>query len=433
MKVLLIENSRLYHAFLSKLFESLGYQPIVASSRNKAVAALKQHRFDIICMNMYFEGTNAIKFMPTVRKIDSRVSVIMLTSEKNEDLRSRALGVGITEVIYKANMQELIGLVSNFVRQHMKPDMQQSRVLYVEDSRTEAAVISRLLKSMNLVVDNFNTAESALEQLESNEYDLVITDVLLKGEQSGLWLVKSIRNLPGEKGRIPVLTVTGFDDLARRIELLRAGTNDYIAKPVVKEELQVRVTNLITNKLLVDKVVRQQAQLYKLAITDQLTGCYNRHGFKEFTEKYIAGAKRRNEAISVLVMDLDLFKQVNDNHGHDVGDLVLKGVGKLLTDESRADDLVARYGGEEFILLLPNANKADAMRIAQRLRKKVEALNPADIRITASIGVTHIEPGEEINFDKAFHAADQAVYRAKKRGRNCVSYSKYSPLRAYKK
>lgn len=430
MKVLLIENSHLYHIFLSQLFANLGYQPVVAISRKSALNHLRKDSFEIVCMNMYFEGAIAIDFVSEIRLLDEHVAVIMLTSEKDDRIRSKALRAGITEVIYKSNVRETASLISCFVKEHIRPDLKNSRVLYVEDSRTEAAVIKKVLKSMGLNVVHFRSAEEAMERLRSDQFDLVITDVLLKGQGSGLSLVRHIRTLPGPAAQVPVLTLTGFDDHARRIELLRAGTTDYVTKPVIKEELMIRVANLVTNKRLNDKVVRQQAQLYEMAVTDQLTRCYNRHGFTEFANRYIANAVRRAEPVGMLMLDLDFFKSINDTHGHDMGDQVLTAVGALLARGCRADDLIARYGGEEFVVLIPNCSKRQALAAAERLRKSVERLQPGEIKITVSIGVTHTDPSRAVALDNLFCAADKAVYRAKARGRNCVSFRQFMPSKS---
>ncbi len=297
--------------------------------------------------------------------------------------------------------------------------------MYVEDSLTQAATNMQTLENMGLEVTHYRTAEAAMASIRHMDFDLVITDVLLKGEATGLTLLRHIRSLPGAGKRIPVLTLTGYDDAARRQELFRAGTSDYIAKPVLKEELVIRVTNLIGNKLLADKVAGQQAQLYDMAVRDHLTGCYNRHGFSGLAGICIKHIETRPDNMSFLLLDLDHFKNINDSYGHDVGDQVLSAVGKLLILECRSDDLVARYGGEEFVVLLPHCKKKAAMKIARRLRKKVEDLKPAGVHITTSIGVTRCPKTCKPDLDKMFKASDQALYHAKNQGRNRVSFYQY--------
>jgi two-component system cell cycle response regulator len=419
--VLLVEQGRLSQAFLSRLFKSLGFEPVLANSIEIAMQQLKKIDPMLICMNRYTEGFDVIQFANKVRKSGSNIPLLLLTADQTNKIRAKALKAGITEVLSKKNVPELAERITNFVKNKVLPTLTRGHVLYVEDSRTQSVTVIKLLKAMALKVDHTTTAEAAIELFQKNDkYDLVITDVLLKGEKSGLSVISHIRGLKNQKSRIPILTLTGFDQVARRIELLRAGTNDYIVKPVVREELVVRVTNLISNKQLMDEVIRQKKLLHEMAITDQLTGCHNRHGFAEITEKYLATARRRKEKVSLLMLDLDYFKQVNDVWGHDKGDLVLKEVGLALRESCREGDVVSRMGGEEFVVFLSNCPKKDAIAMGQRIRKKIENLRPGDLDITTSIGVTTMPASHDI--DDALSVADKAVYRAKNRGRNCVSF-----------
>lgn len=421
--VLLVEQGRLSQAFLSRLFQSLGFEVVVAKTIDMAMQQLQKADPILICMNRYIDGTDAIVFACKIRATGCKTPLLLLTADKTDQIRTKALKVGITEVLSKENVSGLAARVTKFVQDHVLPNLARGHVLYVEDSRTQSIVVIKLLKSMALIVDHTTTAEDAIELFDKNiNYDLVITDVLLKGQQSGLALISHIRGLTNEKSLTPVLALTGFDQASRRIELFRAGTNDYIVKPFIREELVVRVTNLISNKLLMDEVNRQQKLLHEMAITDQLTGCHNRHGFVEISEKYLADARRRKEEVSLLMLDLDFFKDINDTWGHDRGDLVLRDVGRALRDSCRGGDIVSRMGGEEFVVFLSNCSKHDAMAMGQRIRKTIENLRPGDLDITTSVGVTTIPAEHAIDIDDALAIADKAVYRAKKRGRNCVSF-----------
>ncbi|WP_419631174.1 response regulator, partial [Thiolapillus sp.] len=261
-QALLIENSPLYHRFLSEQFAHLGYSSVIADSRQSALARLHAGNYQLICMNMYFEGGNAIELVKEIRRDDPSVVVIMLTSDKSRTLRSHALRAGVTEVIYKSGHKSISRQIARCLKHSRHVHLRGSKVMYVEDSLTQAVMNMQILEGMGLEITHFRTAEAAMASFRISDFDLVITDVLLKGEASGLTLLRHIRSLPGIGRRIPVLTITGYDDAARRQELFRAGTSDYITKPVLKEELVIRVSNLISNKLLADKVEGQQAELY---------------------------------------------------------------------------------------------------------------------------------------------------------------------------
>ena len=426
--VLLVESSKLYQLFLSDLFMRLGYQPVSVGSREEALQALKKYDFRFICLNLSLDSKEAMDFIPQARKLAPQATVILLTSDRATGIRLQAVKAGATEVIYKSGASHIIRRLRLLLGgSHNNQVLSNNRrVLYVEDSRTQAALVRRILEQdMKLEVEHCNRAEKALEWLVEREYDLVITDVLLKGGASGLWLLRKLRHLDNDNAQLPVLTLTGHDDPDRRLELLRAGTTDYVTKPVLKEELIIRVNNLINNKLLMDKVLEQQAQMQKLAMRDELTGCYNRLGLEELADKYISQAARQGRPISLAMVDLDHFKRINDEFGHDKGDKVLRSLGKLLRRKCRKSDVVARWGGEEFVLLLPDTNQVQGQAALQKIRKLVASMRvEKGMAITASFGFTSIEAPHRPQLDSMITCADKALYQAKTQGRNCVIYRK---------
>ena len=429
MLVLLIESSKLHQMFLSDLFVRLGYHPVSVASRQEALQALGKYAFHFICLNLSLDGEDTMEFIPQVRKLAPQASVILLTSDRAKGIRLQAVKAGATEVIYKSSASHIIRRLQVLLRgSHNSLVLSNScRVLYVEDSRTQAAIVRQTLEQdMNLEVEHCNRAETALERLAESEYDLVITDVLLKGGASGLWLLRQLRQLDNENAQLPVLTLTGYDDPERRLELLRAGTTDYVTKPVLKEELIIRVNNLVSNKLLMDKVLEQQAQMQKLAMGDELTGCYNRLGLEELADKYISQATRQERPISLAMVDIDHFKRINDAYGHDTGDRVLRTLGKLLRRKCRKSDVVARWGGEEFVLLLPDTNREQGRAALHKLRKLVVGMCAIKGEtVTASFGFTSIEAPQRPQLNAMITCADKALYQAKKEGRNCVIYREY--------
>ena len=253
-------------------------------------------------------------------------------------------------------------------------------------------------------------------------YDLIISDIMVEGQMSGVGLVTRIREMEGDKSRVPILAVSGLDDTVRRTELFRLGINDFISKPVMKEEVRARVTNLINSKQLFDQVKMQQKHLYELAMRDPLTGLFNRNSLEEMAERKLEEAIEQDAPLSLLLLDLDHFKDINDEHGHLVGDAVLEEVGELLRRNVRDEDYAARYGGEEFLLIMPHCDLASATAKADLIRQDLETLEPQGLMLTASIGVTSRQrgSGDQATLEQLFRIADQAVYEAKAKGRNRV-------------
>ena len=155
-------------------------------------------------------------------------------------------------------------------------------------------------------------------------------------------------------------------------------------------------------------------------MVDPLTGLYNRNSLSEFAHKYFTEASRHHFALSLILIDLDHFKQINDTRGHLVGDIVLEHFGEMLKKNCRGEDFAARYGGEEFLLLLPHCDIEGAMMKAELIRQQAEQLMPDGIPITASIGVTTNPSDQETSMEALISAADKAVYEAKDAGRNRV-------------
>jgi len=164
---------------------------------------------------------------------------------------------------------------------------------------------------------------------------------------------------------------------------------------------------------------RKRDKYAKMAMRDQLTGLYNRYYLEEVAAQKLSEAIRHHQSVFLLILDLDLFKIINDTHGHPIGDIVLREFATLLEEQNRSEDIVARIGGEEFVIMLEHCNAIEAERKAQLIRKKVAKLDPNGIPITVSIGMAELNPKGE-TFSELLERADTALYQAKDNGRNCV-------------
>ena len=422
MKALVVDPSKLYQLMLDRTFQEYGSETEVLATGEEALQAAQQQDFDIVCAALHLPDMSGIELCRQLRSRAARshIPIILLTSSDDKTTQTEGLKAGVTEIFNKSEMQDLGEYIRDFFDHISAARHMSGRVLLIEDSPSVSAILKAYFCEIGLEVDHFPSAEQALAAFENHEYELVVTDVLLEGAMSGTGLVRHIRRAKDKKRRVPILAMSGMDDASRKIELLRSGANDFISKPILQEELLARAKNLITNKQLLDKVEAQHEHLKLLAMTDQLTSLYNRHFLTEVAVKSISEACRHGHPLSMILIDLDHFKVVNDTHGHGVGDIVLTETAMVIKSACRREDIPGRLGGEEFIVVLPHCTLDSAQEKAERLRQDIEALNPHGIAVTASFGVASL-PGEKMcGYEQLFLAADKAVYAAKEGGRNRV-------------
>ncbi len=305
------------------------------------------------------------------------------------------------------------------------------RILIVDDN----AMIRQEIKAVLMkdgTFDQFLEAGdglSAFKMLMEQTPDVVLCDLVMPAFD-GLKLL-SMKAARAELSQIPVIMLTAEDDLDRKAEILERGASDYVTKPFHEKELVARVRIHHKLKKLQDELWEKNHQLEMLAVTDVLTSLPNRRHLMKRLEEEVARARRFSQPLSILMMDVDHFKKVNDTWGHAMGDAVLRNMGGFLKTSIRETDLAARYGGEEFTVLLPNTPIDGAAIAAENLRKGFEALSHENdgetIQRTISLGVSCLTPEDPRDQEALLKAADEALYRAKEGGRNRVEMDGSSP------
>ncbi|MDP3300599.1 MAG: diguanylate cyclase [Sulfuricurvum sp.] len=283
-------------------------------------------------------------------------------------------------------------------------------VLIVDDVVTNVQALALLLKE-DYTIKVATSGVRALELAAQDPIpDLILLDVQMP-EMNGYDVFKLLKE-KSVTAEIPIIFVTGQDSVEDEEYGLELGAVDYIAKPIRPSIVKARVKTHIMLK-------QQHDQLVGMATHDQLTGLYNRHYLNDALSKKVAHAKRHSEPLSVIIVDIDHFKSVNDTYGHLTGDLILKAVGSAMQSGARKEDIAARFGGEEFIVLLDNCTAHDAQVKAEHLRSQIEALHPEEIAVTASFGVAQLQQDTQ-RYEDLLKNADTALYIAKEEGRNRV-------------
>jgi len=423
MNVLIVEHSRLQQTVLAKIFSSEGIIVSIASNYAQAVERLNEENIESVCISYQLSGSgNGIDLTRKIRQIKryEDIPIMLITSIDKEISTQYAYNAGVTEICNRSSIEDFSHKMKSILRR--RNFTISAHVLFIEDSQTAAFHTMNLLKNTNIIFDHYYSADEAYDAYLSDytEYDMIITDVALEGKLDGLAFVRAIRKITPGNHKLPILVISGFDDSARRIELLRSGANDYIVKPYVKEELMVRINNLITSKKLFDQVAIQQEQLYKQAMKDHLTGLHNRYSLESFLPQISDSGSFQNKRVRMPFFDIDFFKQINDKHGHSVGDSVLETMGQLVAANFSNDSFSARYGGDEFIVIIFHKHYQKTTSMAEDFCKKVAETDFSSLNITISIGAisTHISNKTDIN--ALIKKADKELYRAKKNGRNQV-------------
>ena len=430
MRALIVKNNNAQRDMLVRTLAEQGFDTDMGGSIESARSYADSENYDVICVNQELKDAPGEEFVAYCNAHERQKDTPILFLTENVGLVADELTVRVDGVIHELNEQQIEDQIIHFIDLHLDPVFFEGRILLVEDDDEVAADILNQLKQTGYQVSYFKSADEASAEFDAvtvygshaDAYDLVITKIIFKTGMQGDDLVARIRSYEDGRGFIPIIAIPDKNNDQRRISLYRAGVNDFLPKPILHEELLVRINNLITNKRLLDKLHDTRRELFALATTDELTGCQNRHSLMEYSSKFVSQAQRHEYPISMLVIDLDHFKAVNDNHGHAIGDLVLKLTGELLNNSFRDGDLVARYGGEEFVVLMPYCDGENACDKAEKFRLEIENLKPNGLNITTSIGVTSIEAGSTHDFEAMFHAGDQGVYAAKDNGRNQIVF-----------
>ncbi len=286
---------------------------------------------------------------------------------------------------------------------------EKKHILVVEDDPNVANLIRIVLSKNMMQVSLVSDGNEALSHLKSHYSDIIISDIMMPN-MDGYAFREALLEDEGLR-TIPFLFLTAKDQNKDIVAGMEYDVEDYIPKPFDPEVLLAKVT----------AILRKYERINKLLLYDALTNVFNRRTLEFRLSNELKRVNRYQQPVTIIMADLDHFKKINDNFGHDFGDVVLKTVASLFKEELRDTDYVGRVGGEEFVLVLPNTNKEAGLFVADRMRSRVEAyrFDHEEVTVTFSGGaVAAPEDGTEMK--TLLKKADQAMYRAKENGRNQI-------------
>ena len=297
-------------------------------------------------------------------------------------------------------------------------------VLIIDDSEAVRATVQKALLDEPRVARVLTAADgiAGFKQLMEQPVDLVLCDLIMPVLDGFKFL--ALKQTRAEFSDVPVIMLTGEEDVRAKVQGLTAGASDYLTKPFDAHELLARVRIHLKLKELQDDLRVKNQRLEQLTRTDELTGLHNRRFFMEMLRNEFKRSERYGTQVVYVMADIDHFKRVNDSYGHLVGDRALVAVADALARTARAQDLVGRYGGEEFAMMLPHTELKGGELAAERHRKQVEQsvlqLDQGPLAMTMSFGVASFPRPDVARVEDLIALADDALYRAKSAGRNRV-------------
>ncbi len=292
------------------------------------------------------------------------------------------------------------------------------KVLLLDDNKEDFIIVHRMLvktRGTSFDLEWVSSLEKAREMIRQEVHDVYLIDFRL-GTHSGLDLIQETLQEGVNKPMI-LLTAHGSHEIDRKA--IRSGAADYLPKKELSSTLLERtILHALERNRLMEK-------LYYQATHDELTGLFNRQHLMERLATTISSSKRHGFPLTLCLCDVDHFKNINDRYGHNMGDLVLSKIGKLLAEKLRIEDIPGRYGGDEFCIVFPHTTSQEARISIERMRRFIEqisfnALDGTPFSTTVTCGIATLKP-EESSPELFIASADQALYQAKEKGRNCTS------------
>ena len=293
------------------------------------------------------------------------------------------------------------------------------KVMVVDDNRMNLRLLKEILEDEGFIVECVNESQNVLEQARMYKPDIILLDIMMP-IMDGFQVCDQLKQ-DSELMDIPVIMITAKVEGTDVKKALELGAFDYIRKPVDETDVVARIHSALKYKEAFDR-------LKEMATKDGLTGVYNHSLLLDLFQKEAAKCERTKKTAAFVMIDIDYFKKVNDSYGHQTGDIVLKELVELINQCVRVSDIIGRYGGEEFSIVLSEVEEKDVYEICERIRASVEAYNfnigNNNIKITVSIGISFKMYGDNLNSGQIVKKADDALYLAKKYGRNRVEVYK---------
>lgn len=426
------------------------FEVVTATNGHDALKICSEGHCDIVLLDVMMPGIDGFEVCRRL-KSDPKTAflpVIMVTALDQASDRVKGLEAGADDFLTKpVNDIALLTRVKSLVRLKMLTDElsirssttrdlglnnndilkevdsgRRGKILLVDDRRSSYERVANALSVEN-DVDLERDAQEALFRAADFPYELIIVSMAVANFDP-LRLCSQLRGL--ERTRlVPILLIVDAEDESRLLRGLDIGVNDYLQRPIDRNEMRARVRTQVRRKRFTDHLRDSMHQTMEMAVTDALTGLNNRRYLETHLASLVDQSIARRKALSLVIVDIDFFKKINDTYGHDVGDEVLVEFAARIRKNIRGIDLACRYGGEEFVIVMPETDNALAYMVAERLRQRIAAEpfmvsgGATALDVTISLGLSEISVGGDTPAT-LMKRADEALYEAKRSGRNRV-------------
>ena len=452
-KILIVDDEPLNVKLLAAMIPADQYDTFTAFSGEEALKMVADLPPDLILLDIMMPGldgyelTRILKGDPESRDIP----IVLVTAFGGADCEIKGMEAGADEFLNKpVNKTELLARAKSLLSLRQYKEQIKTRtcsinsitqkngdekfadneinlpsILIVEDSKLDAKLIQRYLHGEPYQIKLAKDGEEAISRAQQEQIDVILLDLILPGK-NGFEVCRSLKEMESTQN-IQIVAISALNDLDSKLKGIELGVDDYLVKPVNMHILRTRVKSLVKKKALLDKLCDRYEMAVHSAITDKLTGLYNRRFFDYFLDLEIKRSSRQRTSLALLLIDSDNFKKINDTLGHLCGDRILNELGELLKTKIRETDMAARYGGEEFAVVMSNTGLEEAKQIAERIRQSVEAYSfeAKNCLMTVSIGIA-IYPFDAKSLKDLIKKSDNSLYRAKRDGKNRVyAYSEF--------
>ncbi len=369
--ILIIDNHISDRKQLKFLLEGVGYHVNDTGEGQKAFELATKMKPNYIIIDISLKDIDGLELCEQFKLTDKTydIPVIINSSIDSFDIRQKAFNAGAVDFFTKENnVSEIIGFFDTLDKARFRD--KNSTCLLIEDSRVQVHVVTHLLMKIGVQVIPAENIEEATSILEKHVIDIIICDLYLENRLDKVFnFIKSVKK--DKEDFIPLIVVSVSSKKEDLINSMKCGANDYIQKPYIEEELIHRVQNNLNLKKGFDNLKIQNENLHLLAIKDGLTDAYNRNYFDEIFQSFISRYNRKKIPFSVIMVDIDNFKDINDNFGHNKGDEVLKAISNAFRTHIRPSDILFRFGGDEFVVLLDGAEEKDIDIVCSRVKRNI--------------------------------------------------------------